>query len=384
MHVAIVSSKRSLEDEVLKREFRRYMGPGRRDDALGWSRLASTVFVAKYVSSPTNSMNHYGIIGLKQKGRNDTNTSFKVIFNKLAKDNNQYPASVFSLVNLSASGTKTLASIYNILGLMGKLLSMTEKSDWKTSNESDKKNNILNELLGFYPNTNSVTQPVWVTSQEDIVDDDERDKTLLDEKKLSIENWLEPLHLWLNNAVILNQYIAPSSVMIGKLIPRLFYGLENKTYQTDFASSMELFALCVVNAFLAEESAFHLIESYGSKRIFLANPRTSAADYLQRLNKEFPKNSISKERLPLTFIVATCPLITGLISKKKAENNWPFSISDTDSTERGSNFIGESDWTYLSKISIAGKKESAAQNEKNKNNGKTEPPPSDTSTPGSE
>lgn len=369
MHDAIDSNKRNLDADALMKEFRRYMGPGRRDDALGWSRLASAALVGEYASNPANSLIRSGIIGLTQNSLNDAQ-SFIRAFNQIGnKDGSKYPAAAFSLVNLSGSGTRTLASIYNILGLIGRLLVLTEKSTWweidkeeKNDLKTKQKNDVRNQLVGFFPNTNSVGRPIWVKSQDAISEDDDADLEL--EQNPAIEAWVTPLHTWLVASEKLMQHISPSSVMIGKVMPRLFYGLENisdslrrktATYSTDFASAMELFALCVVNAFLAEESAFHLAGANEPERIVLNNPRTSAKDYLKQLQK-VTQSQISSDKLPLTYIIATCPLITGLISEEKVTvEGWPFTSNDKNPNDRPTNFIDKICWDTLKNISIAGK-----------------------------
>lgn len=371
MHDAIDSNIRKLDADVLMKEFRRYMGPGRKEDALGWSRLASAALVGKHTSGPRNSLIQNGIIGLKQNGGNNY-TSYHTAFNTIARKENKYPSAAFSLVNLSGSGTRTLASIYNILGLMGRLLVLTENSTWKNRAPSDQENDVFRQLLGFFPNTNSVGRPIWVKSQDAISSDDEND--LEDELGKAIEAWVKPLHIWLLASADLMSHISPSSVMVGKVMARLFYGLENisdalrintKIYSTEFASAMELFALCVVNAFLAEESAYHLTDTSDPKRVILNNPKTSAKYYLSQLNGV--SNQISSTKLPLTYIVATCPLITGLISKKNVSGGWPFILNNTEYEAGSDPFITNQNWTTLNNVSIAGpgKKNSSSEEEEN-------------------
>jgi hypothetical protein len=380
MHDAIDSKINSVSETVLNKEFRRYMGPGRKEDALGWSRSASAALVGEYASNPLNRLTRYGIMGLNQNGGNKVGTkftSFKTAFRSIGVKEKRYPAAAFSLVNLSGSGTKTLASIYNILGLMGKLLALTEKSAWVASDQSHKENDIFDQLLGFFPNTNSVALPVWVKSQYLGSEEDENEQYLKDDQKELIKAWVNPLYIWLMTAVKLKTHITPSSVMVGKVMPRLFYGLENisdalrintSNYATDFASAMELFALCVVNAFLAEESAYHMTDTGEPKRIILANPRTSATDYLKRLNAEAKDNPIDYKKIPLTTIIATCPFITGLIYEKTAAAGWPFIQSNPDSGDQNKNFISKITWEQLSKIAIAGSKDSTDASGKSINN----------------
>lgn len=200
------------------------------------------------------------------------------------------------------------------------------------------------------------------------IEGESEEKVANDPMEQSIGPWVEQLKNWLIAADDISHYIAPSSLAIGKVIPRLFYGLVNisdairpeseSSKERDFASAMELFALCVVNAFLAEESAYHLPNDDSPEPIFLDNPRTSALDYLKRLNRVSTK--FQKEKLPLTYIVATCPLITGLISQEKADNKWPFKLKGLNEQI----FIDEDSWNKLKTISIAGKKEPTGTDEK--------------------
>jgi len=377
MHDAIDSNIRKLDADVLMKEFRRYMGPGRKEDALGWSRSASAALVGEYTSGPKNPLIHYGIIGLTQN-RENNNESFNSAFNNIGQTDTKYPAAAFSLVNLSGSGTKTLASIYNILGLMGRLLTLLEKSTWGNNDAIKNKNDVRNQLSGFFPNTNSVGRPIWVKSQDAISEDDETDLEL--EQNPAIEAWVTSLYTWLLDSAVIMRQISPSSVMLGKVMPRLFYGLENisdslrkKTanYSTDFASAMELFALCVVNAFLAEESAYHLTDTGETKRIILNNPKTSAKYYLNQLN--LVSNLFSSNELPLTYIVATCPLITGLISKSKVDDVWPFTLKSTESQASSDPFITNGSWEKLKSVSIAGAgKKSSSSGEEEKSDAPSE------------
>jgi hypothetical protein len=159
---------------------------------------------------------------------------------------------------------------------------------------------------------------------------------------------------------------------MGKVWPRLFFGLENisdalrpfqpKQPPRDFATFMELFALCVINAFLVEESTYHLTSDENEDRlkpVHMPNPRSSASDYLRRLGK-LSKEELTSDRLPLTYIVATCPLITGLISEKLARplgQPWPFGIKPSTGTlYEPDNFLAKEAWDRLGEIAIQGKK----------------------------
>lgn len=404
-HDASNSNLRKLDEKVLLQEFKRYMGVGRNDDALGWARLATVALVSEHAIAHNQRVIRYGIVGLNQESSSGFQ-GYRKAFASVIKTNRTYPAAVFSLVNSSGTGPRTFASIYNVLGLMGRLLELTRTQEWPSIEPSQKEKSIKSALSGFYPNTNSISVPPWIaianTDNEKVnsksqeksdADDDSEETTNNDQdgqhqtasasdEQSSIDKWVQDLLAWLVAAETLNNRIQPSSVFMGKVWPRLFFGLENisdalrtlNTNQTprNFATLMELFALCVINAFLVEESNYHLTDSIEDaiKPIALANPRSSASDFLERLSNV--KDQLSFNRLPLTYIVATCPLITGLISNSKVKDagGWPFNIDlAQDIKYTPNNFIDDAAWSVLQGIAIQGKKtqEASASESKEKN-----------------
>jgi hypothetical protein len=80
------------------------------------------------------------------------------------------------------------------------------------------------------------------------------------------------------------------------------------------ADLMELFSLCVINAFYVEEIDHHL--SPGPIKNDLLeiqdrrNPQTSSKPFLERLRRV----STHRKDLPLTYLMATCPLLVGLLN----------------------------------------------------------------------
>ena len=115
----------------------------------------------------------------------------------------------------------------------------------------------------------------------------------------------------------LKDAISPSAVALGKVWSRIFFSLQNACDDlrphADFCDVMEIFAQCVINAFLVEESEHHLLvkpsatptASVQDRR----NPRVSTKVFIDKLKGM----SVRREELPLTSIVATCPLILGLL-----------------------------------------------------------------------
>jgi hypothetical protein len=385
-HDAANSNLRKLDEKVLLQEFKRYMGVGKNDDALGCARLATVALVSEHAIAHNRRVIRYGIVGLNQ----DSSSGYTG-YRKVFADLDNIPAAAFSLVNSSGTGPRTFASIYNVLGLMGRLLELPETQGWQALGPGQKQKSIRRALSGFYPNTNSISVPPWIAianTDNDKVKTNSQENSDYEEggdnppqelhepgittaihtqENASIELWTNRLLTWLNSTQLITPHIQPSSVFMGKVWPRLFFGLENisdalrpqhtKT-DRDFATLMELFALCVVNAFLAEESTHHLTGSTVEELnpIVLANPRSSAVDYLNRLSTV--RNELSAERLPLTHIVATCPLITGLISEAKVfdAKGWPFILARKNKPPAAHEFISDAAWEELTKVAIQGKK----------------------------
>lgn len=357
-HMAANSNKRGLREAVLNKEFSRYMGVGRKDDALGWARLATVALVSEYAKNPSSRVVYYGVIGLNQSGI-DHYTAYSKTFNEI----NPYPAAAFSLVKSSGTGPRTFASIYNLLGLIGRLLQLMEMASWEKQDAQSQKSAIKALLGGFFPNTNSVSVPPWI-AESNTDNDNSADTANSDIRDYDVESrlnpWVDELHSWLIAAEPCAKDIQPSSVFMGKVWPRLFFGLENISDalrplgKGDFPFMMEMFALCVVNSFLAEEFAFHKINTGKGDVKTLSNPVTSADKYLTELQKI--KDTITVQRLPLTFIVATCPLITGLIKDARFKGDKPFEWPFKFEQHKPDNFISDDVWNKLTNIAIQGKK----------------------------
>lgn len=396
-HDAANSNIRKLDEKILSHEFKRYMGVGKNDDALGWARLATVALVSEHAIAHNTRVVRYGIVGLNQDSSSGF-TGYRKVFETHTDRFGAYPAAAFSLVNSSGTGPRTFASIYNVLGLMGRLLELTGTQGWEGLEEDQKKKSIRSALSGFYPNTNTISVPPWIaitstdnedelevspsSGNSDAAEEEKHDPLLNDEEnpgstsqseEVFMSVWTKKLLDWLTAAQSLNNCIQPSSVFMGKVWPRLFFGLENisdalrPNHQNqsprDFATLMELFALCVINAFLVEESTYHLTTDENEDRlkpIHMPNPRSSASGYLRRL-RQLTKEDIAADRLPLTYIVATCPLVTGLISEKLARPRgvaWSFSINlHNGNPYDPDNFLDDSAWGDLAKIAIQGRKD---------------------------
>ncbi|MDM7303584.1 hypothetical protein QUH53_25655, partial [Klebsiella quasipneumoniae subsp. similipneumoniae] len=70
-------------------------------------------------------------------------------------------------------------------------------------------------------------------------------------------------------------------------------------------------AACLINAFLVEE-ADHNLQDYDVSPD-RTNPLTSALDILKKKKEFLDKN---KDSLPLTIVIASCPIVLGLLKEE--------------------------------------------------------------------
>lgn len=79
---------------------------------------------------------------------------------------------------------------------------------------------------------------------------------------------------------------------------------------------MEIFALCAINAFWVEESEQHLPasspKSESRATVDRKNPKNSAGWFVDKLTS----SQLQRKNLPYTAIMATCPLLLGLLDSK--------------------------------------------------------------------
>ncbi len=363
----------------LQEHVRRYMGVGREDDALTWARLASTIIAIPYVNSPTTRVVRSGVIALNLRTRVKGLSTFSAVFDKYY--GNQ-PAHVFSLMQVSGmNNLVALASIYNQVGLIGRLLKLAQDTNWNDKYDHIKDFEIKKVLNSTFPNLASVSVPPWLSKQNDgdhISKDPEEQESDFD----SVNSfWINPIKEWLNHARGFFAQIYPSSVYLGKLWPRLnfvletisnelrYYPVNNLPYQNSkgFAALMELYALSVVNAFLQEEASHHLPTNISLDKprqlVHLNNPRRSAGIYLEQLAKVQEEIKQMRDQLPFTRIMATCPLITGLIREEYSFGKPLVEVRNTKKLwnnlfdeKSDFKFLSNSDFTSLSEISIQGRR----------------------------
>jgi hypothetical protein len=301
---------RTGEDrQILRKQFEQYMGIGRKEDALNWARHAVTILTAPYGASPTTPVVYSGVIGLNKRKPGAGSPDY-ITADSIFKSCDELPAFALGLVDVSGSSSRTYASIYNILGLMARLLSLEPKEG---------RYDVMSVLPKPYPPL-TVSLPQWEADNADEDKDEEASDPVEDANKLT--QLVEAVEQWLKSTNPLHKRLNPSAVLIGKIWTRLYFSLEKVCDENrpDIAKKsigagnlMELFALCVINAFYVEERDYHLSSGASNASNGADTDRTNPLKSAKFFIKKLKWTKKAYQELPLTYLVATCPLILGLL-----------------------------------------------------------------------
>ncbi len=302
----------TAEDHV--HHFKSYMGIGRREDSLDWARRATAVIALPYGINPKARVVLPGVVGLNRRKPNRSTEHTARTAIRLAVESTEIerlPVFALSMVDVgSATGTRTYGSIFTLIGLIEKLLSTEPSGSLEARTVFDR----------AYPAL-TVSAPNWSPqgSAADL-EDAEVSKAAKPENESHKQDALwKDVATWHSEALQLASATSPSAIFLGKVWTRLFFSLQKASEElrphSDFVEVMEIFALCVINAFLVEESEHHLLastrESSEKLRIDRNNPRTSAAAFSNKLKSM----QLRRQDFPMTSIMATCPLLLGLLDE---------------------------------------------------------------------
>lgn len=342
-------STRTLEPDA---RFTSYMGVGRGEDGLDWARRATAVIALPYSKNYTGRVVIPGVVGLRSKrGRAGESVATTVINNTVKNINQPLPVFALSMLKVvSETGSRTYGSIFAILGLAEKLIS----GDYQNE---DTAQTVFNRA---YPML-TVSAPSWSLkgSAEVEVDEGESESDDFRNIQRSQELLWRKVEKWLSDVDTLSKKTLPSGIFLGKVWTRIYFSLHNAAQElksASFGTVMEIFALCVLNAFLVEEAEHHRPRSSGgqtdAERVSRNNPRTSVKVFVEKLSDVKPK----WEDFPYTAIMATCPLILGLLDEKKGYAEWlkpmfPESVSTNDVE---SLLCPNAVFRQMEKVSVAG------------------------------
>lgn len=323
--VAPTRDHESLNEHDRRTLFKQYVGIGRKEDSLNWARHAAVVFTSRFSTNSRVPIVSFGVIGLNKRKPKSVPSNVAINYGTVAqrlgeirRQQKSQPVFALSLIDISGVSSRTLASIYNVLGIIERLLSLQD--------DDITLKNVLGILAKPYPSL-SVSRPEWEDGQSAGSDDDEGDDDGEGQERNEepdVSHYSELSHLsertleWLKDVQELKGSITPSSIFIGKIWTRLYFSLEkvssDRRGKIGAASLMELFALCVINAFLVEELDQHLHVGMHSddelESVDRTNPLTSPDAFVSKLKHR----AVNRTRTPLTALIATCPLILGLLN----------------------------------------------------------------------
>lgn len=311
-------NRSSVSDDEGIRRFKQYVGVGRKEDALDWARRATAIIASPHGVNPKVRVVRSGVIGLNRKKPNGAGArlhTFKTAIREAVEDEKvpSFPVFALSLIDVTGGADiRTYASIFTIVGLVEKLLSQ----------RSSDRESILSVLNKAYPSL-TLSAPSWagVGTEDSQLTKVEKDADK-DKEAQKLNELVTVISDWLNNALSLSKLVSPSAVFLGKVWTRLYFSLEKaadelRKSQENFANVMEIFSLCVINAFLVEESEHHVIGSGilndEDVQVDRTNPRTSAREFVKKLKRM----SLDRHTYPMTSIVATCPLLLGLLDENE-------------------------------------------------------------------
>lgn len=313
----------------LQKKIKQYLSVGRTDTALNWSWHATAAFIGASTSNGWEL--RQGIVGVRTGRRTGVNTfddQLNAALNFL--DQRSYPAIVFSQSGVKRSNnTQRYLSIFNTLGLIANLLELDASSG------PDLKKSIYDQL-NKVRNTPTVSLPNWSHSissdgEGEVEDESSGDDGPTKENKevAALELLVNRVEQWLQICAPLKKQFHPSAVLLGKIWNRLYFSLDNISSNMRATSTaldkercvkaMELFAWALINACLVEEVDYHYRnDDTALGTIDRSNPSSSGELVLKKFIAPTPGDiDVTPEIAPLTFMIASCPLLLGLIADSK-------------------------------------------------------------------
>jgi hypothetical protein len=297
-----------------QRLFMNYFSIGRHEDALNWSWRACDPLIG----TPKARFIRAGVIRLKYS------------IHKQSHD--ECPVFALSLVNVIYNHRKTYASIFNTLGVVVRLLELLDlnedikelSTDAFATKHSQLKDKVSSELTRL-TTTLSISAPPWTRNESSYNEEDSPESDPTSPTTEQFDTLVKAVTEWLFFAKEQSSEIKPSAVMLGKIWTRLYFSLVTAGDQLRIkskpelgtASIMEIYALCLINAFLVEEADHHALDTDGGINGLKINRRNPTLSSTVVMNKF--KEGFSADSLPFTRIIGTCPLVLDLIQEEDAQ-----------------------------------------------------------------
>ncbi|WP_396268098.1 hypothetical protein [Ideonella sp.] len=318
----------------LQKKIKQYLSVGRTDNALNWSWHATAALIGATKSKDLEL--RQGIVGVRTGKRGDARAFDDQLKEALnGKDSRAFPAIAFSQSGVKRSNnTQRYLSIFNTLGLIANLLELD------VSSTPDLKKSISDQL-NKVRNTPTVSLPNWsdlISSEGEDESESESERggapgdvekaelSKESAERTALESLVSRVEQWLKLCEPLKKYFHPSAVLLGKIWNRLYFSLDNissnmratnETLESErCVKAMELFSWALINACLVEEVDYHH-RDVGSAEgtINRSNPRSSGELVIRKFIRAADSKDIdvTPTIAPLTFMIASCPLLLGLI-----------------------------------------------------------------------
>jgi len=130
---------------------------------------------------------------------------------------------------------------------------------------------------------------------------------------------------------------------------------------------MQLFSVCVINAFLVEEFDYRLTTESDEELDRTARvDRTNPLGTPRVLFNKFKGGQVKRENLPFTFLMASSPLLLGLLSEQDVPKEFIAKISPPK-TNQVDQFCKISSWLKLQVAFVAGSKHAGTTSAKDEN-----------------
>jgi hypothetical protein len=324
---------KDIRADEQSRVFKDYLAIGHAEDALNWAWHISPL-----VSTSGARLIQTGVIGMRMKSHTASDKTLKKVFGKMKSAHK--PALALTVNYAMGGANSAYISIFNVIGLMARLL---EESVEILEKESSDEEQCFYEFMVLAEKHFSridggltVSVPVWKQSANSRTFDTDSLSSDFDESTSKIE-WnalIEPEEKWENSNLVkataswllrtrkYRDEVKPSAVMIGKIWTRLYFALEscsdNIRAKKDIgvASIMRLYAWCLINAVFVEER-YHHCTCKSEVNVWRNNP--VQINGIEHVKREILAIQNLDDDFPLTSIVATCPLILGLLPLEDLE-----------------------------------------------------------------
>ncbi|RNF29547.1 hypothetical protein NM04_17445 [Massilia aurea] len=281
--------------------FKQGLSIGRNEDALNWARYATPALLNPYRDPDGVGPGVLRITGRRNKAANSKSLR-----------SNQVVAFQIIRHNVLTKSSYTYLSIFNTIGVIEKLLSLSR--DESVNLDEELKAHLLKMLSAV-----TITAPSWIAGREEYskttIEDFSEVRTDFSDEE-SVTEMVPVLSRWLRSSSQLSQEFMPSALLLGKIWTRLYFSLARaqstvRKRALGVGSAMHLYFMCLINACLVEEldyapSAVLIREELTISR---NNPLLSGMPVFRKLRILYSSGVQLAEVLPLTNLILTCPLV---------------------------------------------------------------------------